>query len=207
MDFRHPVEAVVGGTRGRLLAVLAQTTAPLTLRRLARLASVSPAQASRVMPALVGLGLVERSEVPPASQFLLNRQNVAARFIVELADVRQAVFSRIGDAARDIEPAPMSVIVFGSLARGEADTESDVDLVVVRPDHVGEDDDRWSASVEDWRRRVGAVTGNDVELVEASVSEATRKLRGRSGLWRDIKRDGVAVYGATATELVERSKA
>lgn len=204
MDFRHPVEAVVGGTRGRLLAVLAQTTAPLTLRRLARLASVSPAQASRVMPALVGLGLVERSEVPPASQFLLNRQNVAARFIVELADVRQAVFSRIGDAARDIEPAPMSVIVFGSLARGDADTESDVDLVVVRPDQVGEDDDRWSDSVDDWRRRVGAITGNDVELVEASASEATRKLRGRSGLWRNIKRDGVTVYGATITDLMEQ---
>ena len=49
-----------------------------------------------------------------------------------------------------------------------------------------------------------AITGNDVELVEASASEATRKLRGRSGLWRDIKRDGVAVYGATVTDLMER---
>ena len=206
MDFRHPVEAVVGGTRGRLLAVLAETTAPLTLRRLARLASVSPAQASRVMPALVDLGLVDRSEVPPASQFLLNRENVAARFIVELADTRQAAFSRIGDAARDIEPAPMSVIVFGSLARGEADAESDVDLVVVRADHVGEDDDRWSDSVDYWRRRVAAITGNDVELVEASASEASGKLRGRSGLWSDIKRDGVAVFGAAVTDLMEWQK-
>lgn len=203
MDFRIPVEVVIGGTRGQLLAVLAETTAPLTLRRLARLANVSPAQASRVMPGLVELGLVERSEVPPASQFLLVRENVAARFVLQLAGARQAALEQIGAAAEEIEPAPLSVMVFGSLARGEADGKSDVDVIVIRPDHVNEDDERWSDSVDDWRRRAASITGNEVELLEVSASEASRKLRGRSELWRAIRRDGVSVHGLTAAELVE----
>jgi predicted nucleotidyltransferase len=206
MDFVHPVEVVVGGAQGRLLAVLAKITAPLTLRRLARLAGVSPAQASRVMPRLVELGIVDRHEVPPASQFLLNRDNVAAQLLVSLSDARSMVLQRIGEVASDISPEPVSVIAFGSLARGEADADSDIDLVVVRPDDVDDDDERWADSIDLWRRQVRALTGNDVEIVESTGSEAGRKLRGRSELWRNIKRDGVVVYGRTVEELAAASK-
>ena len=50
MDFVHPVEAVIPGAQGRVLAVLVDTTAELNLRTIARLAGVSLAQASRVLP-------------------------------------------------------------------------------------------------------------------------------------------------------------
>jgi predicted nucleotidyltransferase len=204
MDFARPVEAVVGGAQGRLLAVLLQITAPLTLRRLASLAGVSPAQASRIMPRLVELGLVDRHEVPPASQFVLAHDNVAAQLLLQLADARSIALRQIGESASAISPEPVSVIAFGSFARGESDSRSDIDLAVVRADDVGEDDERWADSVDLWRRQVRALTGNDVEIVEATVSEASRKLRGRSELWRSIQRDGVVVHGLALTELGEQ---
>lgn len=206
MDFSRPVEAVVGGVQGRLLAVLAEVTTPLTLRTLARLADVSPAQASRVLPRLVDLGMVERREVPPASQFLLVRENVAAQLILALADAGTTVLQRMGEAAADIRPAPRAIVVFGSFARGEAD-ESDIDVLVVRPDDIDEDDQRWSESLEAWRRQVRAIAGNGVEMLEASAADATAKLRGRSELWRDIRRDGIVVHGAELQELSEKVRA
>ena len=207
MNFRRPVEAVVGGVQGRLLAVLAEVTAPLTLRTLARLADVSPAQASRVLPRLVGLGMVERREVPPASQFMLVRENIAAQLILALADARTTVLQRMGEVATDIRPAPRAIVVFGSFARGEADDESDIDVLVVRPDDIDEDDEGWSESLEAWRRQVRAIAGNGVEMLEASAGEAVAKLRGRSELWRDIRRDGIVVHGAGLRELTEKVRA
>lgn len=204
MDFARPVEAVVGGAQGRLLAVLLQITAPLSLRRLASLAGVSPAQASRVMPRLVGLGIVDRHEVPPASQFVLARDNVAAQVLLQLADARAIALQQIGEAASTISPEPVSVIAFGSLARGEADADSDIDLAVVRADDVDEDEEPWADSIDAWRRQVRALTGNEVEIVEATVTEARRKLRGRSELWRNIQREGVVVHGLAVNELGER---
>jgi predicted nucleotidyltransferase len=204
MDFVRPVEAVVGGAQGRLLAVLLEITAPLTLRRLASLAGVSPAQASRVMPRLVELGIVERHEVPPASQFVLARDNVAAQLLLQLADARTIVLRQVGEAASRVSPEPVSVIAFGSFARGEADADSDIDLAVVRADDVDEDDERWADSLDVWRRQVRAIAGNDVEIVEATASEARRKLGGRSELWRNIQRDGVVVHGLALNELSER---
>jgi predicted nucleotidyltransferase len=204
MDFARPVEAVVGGVRGRLLAVLVKVTAPLTLRRLASLAGVSPAQASRVMPRLVELGIVDRFEVPPASQFVLARDNVAAQLLLELADSRSIALRQIGEAASAISPDAVSVIAFGSFARGDAGAESDIDLVVVRADDVDDDDERWADSIDVWRRLVRAITGNDVEIVEATVSEAARKLRGQFEFWGNIEREGTVVYGETLDELSGR---
>ena len=139
MDFVHPVEAVIPGTQGRVLAVLAESTAELNLRTVARLACVSPAQASRVLPGLVELGLVERREVPPSSLFRLSHRNVAAQVVVELARSGEIAFQRMGAAASELPLPPESVIIFGSFARREADRSSDIDTVIVRPDGIDAD--------------------------------------------------------------------
>ena len=201
MDFVHPVEAVIPGTQGRVLAVLAETTAELNLRTVARLADVSPAQASRVLPVLVELGLVERREVPPSSLFRLNRQNVAAQVVVELARSHDMALQRIGSAANDLPVPPVSVIVFGSFARREADRHSDIDAVMVRPDDISAEDDLWVAGVEQWREAARAITGNAVEVIETDRAEVAEKLSNKLALWGDIARDGVVVQGATLDEL------
>jgi len=81
MDFVHPVEAIVPGAQGRVLAVLAETTAELNLRTIAELSAVSQAQASRILPGLVVLGVIERREVPPSSLFRFVPEHVASRTI------------------------------------------------------------------------------------------------------------------------------
>lgn len=207
MDFVHPVAAVIPGVQGRVLAVLAETTAELNLRTLARLARVSTAQASRVIPGLVELGLLERREVPPSSLFWLNRENAAAQVVIELARLRETVLDQISAAALELPTLPASVIVFGSLARGEADRWSDIDIVVVRPDDVDDDDEEWSMGVEQWCRRVRSITGNAVEVIEVNTSSAIEKMLSGEQLWEEIARDGVVVHGQSLNELQDLAHA
>jgi DNA-binding transcriptional ArsR family regulator len=207
MDFVHPVEAVVPGVQGRVLAVLAESTGELSLRTLARLAGVSIAQASRVLPDLVDLGMVERREVPPSSQFRLNRDHVAGRLVVELARVRDAVLAELGVLAHALPVPPASVIVFGSFARAEADRASDIDTMLVRPLGVETDDPAWERSIDIWRSRVRTITGNRVEVLEVGADEVSARLRGRQPLWRDIRRDGTTVFGPSLSELEDMARA
>lgn len=95
----------------------------------------------------------------------------------------------------------MSVIVFGSFARREAEVESDIDIDIVRPTEVDKDDDAWSASIEAWRRDIRRLTGNPVEILEMSADEAGTKLSSRAQAWADIRRDGRVVYGLGIDEL------
>jgi predicted nucleotidyltransferase len=201
MDFARPVQAVIPGAQGRILAVLVETSAELNLRALARLSGVSLAQASRVLPGLVLLGMVERREVPPAALFRVVPDHVAVRAVMDLSRARDVLLGELGRLAANLSPPLVSVIVFGSLARGEAGIESDIDVVVVRRAEVAEDSEPWRHEVEAWRRVVRRLSGNAVELVEVGEGEVGRLLRSRRPLWREVVRDGIVVYGTPLTEL------
>lgn len=202
VDVRHPVTSVVPGVQGRLLAVLVETTSELNLRTLARLADVSLAQASRVMTELVALGMVERRDVPPSALFTLVREHIAVEAIEILADGRRRLLGRIADvvgAAIDVQP--ISVVVFGSLARGDAGDDSDIDLLIVRPDERSDDDQTWGSAVEAWRAAIRRASGNPVEVLEVSAAELSERLAAPSELWRRIVDDGVLVFGEPLAEI------
>lgn len=203
MDFVRPVEAVIPGVQGRVLAVLAETTAELNLRTIARLSGVSVAQASRVLPRLVELGIAERREIPPSSLFRLVPEHIAAGPLVALARGRDGVIEEMGRVAAVLPVVPVSVIAFGSFARGEADTESDIDAVFIRPAGLDESDDAWADSIEQWRTQIRRATGNPVEVLEIGFEEVGARLRSERPVWRDIHREGVIVHGRALSELAE----
>lgn len=205
VDFRRPVEAVIPGAQGRILGVLAETTAELNLRTIARLAGVSPAQATRVLPTLVTLGLVERREAPPSALFSLVDEHVAAGAVRTLSRARQTVLEQLTDLAGKITPRPVSALVFGSFARGEADESSDLDILLVHPEHA--DDERWGSSVEEFRTAAHRLTGNVVQVLEVPEREVARRLRGKGPVWLDIVRDGLLLHGKPIDQFRARRSA
>ncbi len=202
MDFTRPVQAVIPGAQGRVLAVLAETTAELNLRTIAHLAGVSQAQTSRVLPRLVALGLVERREVPPSSLFRLVPEHIAAGPVLALARVRSTTMAEMGRIAAELPVSPLSVIVFGSFARGEAVADSDIDTALVRPPEIPDSDERWATTVEEWSARVSRLTGNPVEVLEVDPDEIAGRLAGGKGVWGDICRDGIVVHGLGIDRLL-----
>lgn len=88
MDYTRPVQALIPGVQGRILGVLAETTGQLNLTTISRLAGVSSAQASRVLPELVHLGLVERVEAPPSALFRLMDESLVGRLVHSITDLR-----------------------------------------------------------------------------------------------------------------------
>jgi len=201
------VQSVIPGAQGRVLAVLAESTGYLNLRTVALLAGTSPAQASRILPELVRSGLVERREAPPSVLFRLVDDNLGSRVVRALSRSRETVLAELGSQAETLDPSPVSVIVFGSFARGEAEADSDLDVLFVQPKGMNDDDYRWAAAVEGWRQFARRLTGNRVEVVETSESSVGRFLRSHKTLWADIVRDGVVVYGKSLEGLQGRRRA
>lgn len=202
MDYLRPVEALIPGAQGRVLGALARTDTELTIRAVAGLAGVSPQQASVVIAHLVRLGVVERREVGPASLVLLATDNLAAQAVVAIADLRARVLDRFTELATLIRPAPASLVVFGSFARGQADSESDVDVLAVRPPGLRDDDDGWTDSLWNWISAAGTVAGNPVNVIEAAAEEVPDLLRRPSpSVWTEIARDGIVLVGAPLQHL------
>ena len=207
MDFGRSVEALIPDAQGRVLGTLSRTTAELTLTTLADLSGVSLAHVARIVPRLVDLGVVERRDVPPAALVRLTRDNLAARWVVALADLRQTLQDELRASVQTIEPVPANVTLFGSFARGDDDAASDIDVVVVRPEAIDEEDPEWSDSIARWESQVRRVSGNPLNRVEVAEDEVPRLVRSRRPLWGAILREGITLQGRPLAEIGAAARA
>jgi len=207
MDFKRPVAAIIPDAQGRILGVLARTTEELTLTTLADLSGVSLAHVARVVPRLVELGVVERREVPPAVLVRLSSDNLAARLLLALADLRHALLHELRESARDLDPAPVNMTLFGSFARGDDDAASDIDVLVVRQSTTGEDDPAWSESIAGWEAHARRISGNAVNRIEVSDDELPKLMRSHRPLWRAIRQEGIVLQGTPLAKIGTRARA
>ena len=204
MDYVRPVEALIPGAQGRILGALARAGAPLNLRTLAQLSGISAGQASRVLPGLVELGVVRRTEVPPSALFELPDRSFGARLVRELSDAHGALHRELRTTAAKLRPAPASVVLFGSAATGAARAGSDIDVLVVRPSDNA-DEDAWTAALMGWVTRIREFSGNPVNVLEEDENEIPRLLRSGRSLWDRIRSQGILVAGKPLDELARQS--
>lgn len=119
---------------------------------------------------------------------------------------REAVIEQlIGYAERALRAHPGgSLILFGSIARGDAGPESDLDVLAVRPPGLPGDDYAWDDSLVDWRIEARGLSGRTIDLLDAAAEEVP-SLLGRSSpcVWHDIEREGIVLAGRPLGEFAE----
>jgi predicted nucleotidyltransferase len=140
-------------------------------------------------------GVVLSGRVGNAFAYRLNRDHLAAEHIVGLARIRKTLLERIEDRLESWRVPPVYAAVFGSVARGEMTDDSDVDLLLIRPDDV--DDDLWETQVNELAVEVTRWVGNDTRPLEFSEAELAERAYDEVVL-RDVARDGLTVAGSRA---------
>jgi predicted nucleotidyltransferase len=203
MDVAHPYTAICPTLDSEVLAVLAGTSRPLTGREVARL--VGRSSHSGVLDVLNRLsdhGLVDRQEAGRALLFTLNRDHLAAPAVDVLAGMRTELLNRLRNAINAWELAPVHVSLFGSAARGDGDTQSDIDLFIVRPKGIAEDDLRWRAQLDSLAGKVERWTGNHVGIAEKAEAEIKRLRKDAPPIVAQLRSDAIQLNGADVTTLL-----
>jgi len=171
MDWNNPLRSIARTVDPDVLKVLAGAHLPLTGRRVSVLAGRSYAQVHAVLARLAADGLVTVERHGQANSFLLNRDHLVVPGLLAVLGAGNRLTDVIGaEAASWVLPA-VTICLFGSASRGEALPSSDVDLLVVRPDTVDQDNRHWRDAVAALAQRVELVTGNRTQVVELSESE------------------------------------
>lgn len=201
MDLGSPVLDVAPAVRGALLQALARLEQPVTRRQLAAAAGVAPGHASAVIEDLIQAGLVSQTIAGRSSMVILNRSHLAAGPLLALAGLRGELIRRLRQRL-SAWPHLRGSWLFGSVARGDADSDSDVDLLIVADDLQSTDlHERLAqlhADVRSW-------TGNDLQLVEHSAASWRKLVRSKNPLVEQIRLDGIALTGDAAS-LLERCR-
>ncbi len=147
------------------------------------------------------LGLVERRDVGGSTLVRLVRESETVRALLALVDLHRTVLRRLGEAAESIRPAPSSLIVFGSFARGEAQADSDLDVLAVQAHEVRWNDDRWTDTLAAWTRVAHLLTGNRIQLIEVDLEELLELLGRDSSIWQSIAAEGILLMGRPLPQL------
>jgi predicted nucleotidyltransferase len=203
MDLTRPEAALIPSLDAEVLMVLASTSRWLTghdVGRLVRRGSLSGVR--KVLHRLASHGLVNVEEAGPALLYSLNRDHLAAPLVEALGRIRTDLFDRIRAQITAWEVPPVSAAVFGSAARGDGDVDSDIDILLVRPNQMDEDDRVWRAQISDLSTAIGRWTGNRASMIEASVAETRAMFERGEPIARELVRDAVQLAGSRLTDVM-----
>ena len=207
MDLSRPWALIRSPIDTEVLLVLGGTTRPLTGREVARLVRAGSQPAvNTALRRLAEEGLVRAEEAGNAFLHTLNREHLGAPAVELLLGIRTELERRLRAELAEWEIAPTHVSIFGSAARGDGDTHSDIDFFVVRPAGVAEDDPGWREQLDRLFDHVHAWTGNHAALSEVSAADVRRLRSEHPPVVDELRRDAITLAGATPTELLGTSK-
>ena len=186
IDYRHPIQQIVTGARGKVLEAIIRTHNTYPVRQWARRADISHVQAGKLLQEFADMGLVRSEargrnvEFTPMTESLLYRQLTAL----------DTVALEVTPAARDLLNAPGDSIggIFGSVARGSLGPGSDLDAFV-----IGDPKGPW---VYEWQTALETRIGISVNVLAFTANEWAEADQNDERIVAEIRRDSVLLQGS-----------
>lgn len=191
-----PLSLFYDATRARVLDVLLANPHALSGRAIARRCDLSPTTANLALGDLASHGIVSSRVEGKSHLWSLHWEDALVKQLVALARVQDEQAGQV--VADALGSEPLSVTLFGSVARGDHGPHSDVDILVIAKDHAQGQDFRRRAYKA--RAALRQEVGREVEvtvierdaLQEASIS----------GFLGEVLREGRTLQGKELSELV-----
>lgn len=191
MLLQRPFQALMPTLDGDVLFVLARADAAFTGGDLARLIPhASPDGVRKAAQRLVAQGVVAVEHVGQAYRYRLNRRHLLANAVITIARAADALRENVHDHVQAWPRPPELVLLFGSAARGEMRTESDIDLLV-----VAEPCDEVDEAAADLAEAVTRWTGNDGRIVRLSPPELRDAIAARDEFIMELLTEGHVLWG------------
>jgi len=132
---------------------------------------------------LARLGLITTEVIGRAGVHRINEDHAAIASLRALASPIEMLTRVVEETVRGVE----AVIVFGSVARGDAHADSDVDLVVIAPE-------AWDGRAK-LQEQVHERLGNDCDVLHLTGDHFKLAPEEREPVVAEILRDGIALVG------------
>jgi predicted nucleotidyltransferase len=206
MDLNSPISTVVPSLDGPVLQVLARAEDGLSGRQIHKLAgSGSVAGVRLVLQRLAATGLVHVDDLGNSLLYRLNRKHLAAPIVEQLANLRGLLVGRLADEISGWRIPPVHGSVYGAIARGDGELDSDVDILLIRPDQ--HDHVLWEDQVGRLMQTVVDLTGNPAHVFELSQTELADHLATEDPILNDWMHPSIQLTGVELPALLNQFEA
>lgn len=203
----HPLDDVLG-TRAlvRVLRVLASHGGSLAVADIARRAKLTLPSVRTALRRLLDLEVTTGIGAGRSMVCELRQEHPLVPVLVSLFSVEQkqatTVLGAVREAAGRLDPAPWAVWLYGSVARGEDDAASDIDiaLVTAAPESGAQAD-----ALRDAVSRTRAASAERVSVITMAPADVRRAARAKTPFWDNLRRDAVVLFGDAPADVLERA--
>ncbi|MGH3446821.1 MAG: nucleotidyltransferase domain-containing protein [Nocardioidaceae bacterium] len=136
-------------------------------------------------------GIVVSGRVGSAYSYRLNRDHLAAKYVISLAALKDELLEELDKLLAAWSIPPVYAAVFGSFGRADMTAASDIDIVLVSEDAI--DEGVWESQLDALVQTVTAWTGNEARPLGYTVSELVAAHD--EPILADVLRDGITVHG------------
>ena len=204
MNTGEPTDIVLPRATAAVFRVLVGADASFSIRQLARVAGVSAPRAVEIVNHASERGLILVEQAGRSRMCRFNREHLAAGAVIELVAIRERMLRAIEDEIASWSIAPLHASLFGSVARGEGDTNSDLDLLLVRP--KGEPEEDWEEQKYTSGIHLRAKIGNHVSWFDISLTEMKSAMRISEPIIAEWKKDSIALAGPPLWDLFRQMR-
>ena len=203
MDLMTPLASIAPGLDSAALTVLAGADTAMSATQIQRIAG----RGSRyglvlVLERLAQHGLVTAIPAARGNLYQLNREHILAPVVIAATNARAEMEHKLGEALRVLSPKPLSAAIYGSVARGEATPDSDIDLLVITTDSVDPDDEIWTRQIDNLEQQARLWTGNLLQIVTVPRAQLVAMLGAGANIVTEWERDAQTIYGQDARRLI-----
>ena len=207
MDLLFPLASVSPGLDSAALTVLAGADTAMSATQIQRVAG----RGSRyglvlVLERLTEHGLVLAIPAARGNLYQLNRDHVLAPFIESIVTARTMVYDRVADMSQCLIPTPNSVAIFGSVARGDATAESDLDLLIIASDTIDVEDETWVNQINALEQQARVWTGNSIQVSTVTSRQLMSMVRAGAPIVDEWERDVKTIMGEDARSLIRAAR-
>lgn len=202
----YPLDRILGSAAlVRVTRVLANHGGSLGVSEIARRARLTPPSTRDALRRLSEAELVSAVGAGRSVICALRLEHSLAEPLVALyaAERKQAdaVMDAIRTASAALRPAPLGIWLYGSVARGEDEPTSDIDIAIAS---VDQDPTPQAEALREALAATAPERAHRVSVIALGPRDVRRLAGESAGLWRDLERDAVVLAGDAPTDVFER---
>lgn len=203
MRFTNPIDQIFGKkSKIKILRFFVLYKKEVTIRELSREIAITPPNVSKVLKELEKEGVIVSKKAGRSILHSLNRNHYLVKNIILPVFIKENQFKKtLAEILKTKLNFPIeSIILFGSVARGEEKPKSDIDLLFIISNKSN------SADLEDkvlnLNNQIVKNFGNSISPLIIKTSEFKKKIVKNNKLIKSILKEGEVLQGKMISEIL-----
>ena len=203
MLLNNPLDEILGQvSKIKILRFLVNSQAQLNGREIAKNVGLSHVKVHTALKDLSRHGIVNIRSVGKSLIYWLNEEHLLVKEVLRPIFEKESKFFQliIKTILRESKrPKPLTIILFGSFAKGGALPNSDIDILLVYPNHKSRV--LITKELAEAEKKITLLFGNHLASISMKVAEFKSRFKKNDRFIKEITRTGKVIFGKGIGEL------